>query len=199
MPIRRNAVPVASRASSARAAANSRSGSTRRARQPRRARAQREARRLQLQHHAAGRELRSAAAAAPASRPAATDAAPGRRARVRSASNVVSALIDLVSRAGSTAPRILAARAPHQRRPVLAEPAHAPRASDSACNCPSRVMPSASSRRASAGPTPGSSRTGSGASSAARLARRSPRSRAACRARRRSWPAAGSAPGRSRR
>ncbi len=86
----------------------------------------------------------------------------------RSVSNVVSALTDFVARRGSTG----RSSSPSARRtsagPSSPSIRRAARAS-SACKCPSRVMPSPARRRAKAGPMPGSSPTGSPASSAACL------------------------------
>ncbi len=92
--------------------------------------------------------------------------APDPAGRVRSVSNVVSALIDLVSRDGST--RL--SSSPRARRTSDGPSSPSRRLASrslSACRWPSRVIPCAASRRARAGPTPGSSRTGSVASSVA--------------------------------
>jgi len=165
MPIRRNSVPSASRASSVRAAANSVSGST--VGPPRRA--------------ARVRSANPAVFSLSTTPPAANPASRRRRASFsdrrqrcrssaarapRSASNGVSALSERVARAGSTgresSPRARAAR--------LAPSSPSSRAAIgpvSACNWPSRVMPSAASRRSIAGPMPGNSATGSPARSCA--------------------------------
>ena len=83
-----------------------------------------------------------------------------------SVSKVVSALMLLVSRAGST--RRLSSPRARAARPGPSSPKRfaASRASSEA-SWPSRVNPAASSRRASAGPTPGRIVTGCGASQAA--------------------------------
>ena len=197
MPIRRNAVPVASRASSARAGLEQPVRQHGRAGQPRRARADGEVRGLQLQHHAAGATVRAPSAGAPASRPVARDARSRSAGRVRSVSNVVSALIDLVSRRGIDLAHVLAARAAASAgrpRPAAQRLAVAQRL---------QMAEQRDAARPAAGPAPGRRRA-AGAPARAPAApppppRRSPRSRAACRGRRRSWPAAGWRPGRSRR
>ena len=108
---------VASRASRARAASNNRSGQHGRARQPRRAGAGGEAGGLEFQHHAAGREL-----LLPQPPRQLFRKMPQRPFQIlhaeRSVSNVVSALIDLVSRAGSTR----RASSPRARRPATGRP-----------------------------------------------------------------------------
>ncbi len=165
MPIRRNAVPVASRTSRLRAASNSRSGRT-----------------VGLGSRAARvRIAKSAVFSFSTTPPAESTFSFSRRASfslshhrwrsrsstcARSLSNVVSALIDFVSRPGSTR----RSSSPRARR--TSDGPSSPsrrRASRSvrACRWPSSVIPWPASRRARAGPIPGSSRTGSDASSEA--------------------------------
>ena len=167
MPISRNAVPSASRSSSGRAAANSVSGSTRRRRQPRVAGAEREARGLQLQHHAAGGEALL--------RLSRRDSFSHIRQSGRSSASA-DGEVGVEGGLGADAARfalrhhrarVLAAGARGQPPARPRRSAAPPRSGDSAASWPSRVNPAAASRRAIAGPTPGSKVTGSGASKAA--------------------------------
>ena len=164
MPMRRKAVPVASRSSSAPRPRAS-GWQNRWTGQARVAGADRKVPCFQLQHHAAGGQFVF---------PQAADQlfvsrhryASGSAGWVRSVLKVVSALIDLVSRDGPTervsSPRALAASdgpsSPRWRRASL---------SVSAWRWPSRVMLCDASFRAWTAPIPGSRRTGSGAGRAA--------------------------------
>jgi hypothetical protein len=94
---------------------------------------------------------------------------------------------------GADAAGILAPRAGGEARAFLPEARRGVLGRSRAASWPSVVKPAAASSFASAGPTPGSRETGCGASQAAASPRRSPRSRAACRARRRASPSAGCA------
>ena len=155
--------------------------------------------RAQLQrHHPAGEALgagvaRDLLAQRPAARP------PGRPTAARSSLKVVSALMLLRSSSGSTRAVVLAVRQLSQPQAVDAEAlgqALAVGAGEVADRCGSRPPPAS-------GRTPGRRRAGATPAAEpgtpAPPPRRSPRSRAACRDRRRSWPGTCWPPGRSRR
>ena len=155
MPIRRNAVPSASRASMRAGRLEQQVGQPGRAVEAVRAGAQREVGGLQLQHHPAGGEILARAAGGRASPPAARAGAPGRRGSAMSvleggfgADRFRLAAPDRRARASSPRARRTRAGPSSPRRARAAR-------SSSACRWPSLVMPiavqPAGKRRADAG------------------------------------------------